>query len=238
MKYAKDWKVQVEELPNILRDACIDYKVWKKKIHIDRLLYKGLGTAIDIYDVMNIYIDNLIRMCKNIDVLFQKIYNVKILYIHVPVFRNLYKEVDLEILLQFAKINTKTLYKLTKKICKLYDVSTLRDWLNVCHKEHRYMFLGSELTKHIEMLLNNTDFFECPICFCERKLHDDITVPFLILPCGHNVCLECVLKQAQVYGKKGTWFNLLASADMRLCKCPICRLPHALQTIRHIKYLK
>lgn len=242
MKYAKQWKEDINKLPITLRDQCINYKLWKKKLHRDILIYDN---TLHIENVMNLYIDELSHVCKNIDILFNKIYNIKTIYKNIPIFKNMYKDVHVEDLQKFARVNTRSLYKITKKISKIYGISNVRSWMIECCKIHRYSFLGSEVTRHLELLSfhANDNIIECPICFCEKTLQSTQSTektqhPFLILPCGHNACLECVLKQAQVYGKKGTWFNLLASADMRLCKCPICRLPQAFQATRHIKYLK
>ena len=230
MKYCKVWQKDMLTLPPRLQNSCIDYKKWKKRIVGDA---NGLCSK-DYIDILN-------NECKKIDLIFRKIYMFKI----SRVWKFMYQDIDICDIRNYAKINARTMYKICKKIAKKTGESEMRSWLISQCTNHTYAFLGSEITSHLDILIGNggDEGIECPICF-ERKSEkksDQKSGPrssYLILPCGHIICLSCALHQANVHEKRGLWFNVLACANQIRCMCPLCRFPGAFQKTGHIMFLK
>lgn len=221
MKYSKEWKDKITIFPDSLINSSINYKKWKK-------ILKSNDNNIDVL------LNTLEQECRKLDIIFKNLYK------HVIFHRWWYREhIDINIVLEYAQLNTRTIYKLCKKINKKLISKNATKWLNNRVKLHTYAFLGSHMTRYLEYIVgrnDNVNNLECPICFHEKIENDNTS--YLILPCGHEICFECALQQTKMTTYKGTWFNLLASANPIDCKCPICRMPMAFQMTRQIEFIK
>ena len=250
MKYSKQLQIDIQELPQYLQTKCISYKKWKK--YIKTIQNNNINDFIKLLDTE----------CKLVDKVFANLYKKCILF---NTFADKYKSILSLLCLSdsesndyntntliyttqkhihdsytFYKINCKTMYKICKKSSKAFQDNRPLAWLSTTKTKRIYSFLGSEITKHIDIMdtqmkKQNNELLECPICFQEKDTK--VNTPFLILPCGHCICLDCALRQARVSHKKGIWFNLLSYADHRECNCPLCRFPRAFQNTPNIKYI-
>ena len=149
-----------------------------------------------IYNGQDIY-SSLDAICTNIDKVLQKYSGKK------------------QDLLFFAKINKLTLYKLSKRLSKKYEINVL-DWYY--NSRSKYIFCGfGYFLKSIELKISTE--IECPICL-------DVNKKILVTNCGHYFCATCTKKLYKVDNLNGKLSNLISFSVYQnhfIPKCPICR---------------
>jgi hypothetical protein len=211
MKYAKELQKQLIEMPDELRIQSINYKKWKKQ---SRLL---VNADKDIQDALSL----LEKECEKVDKVFRKEYrkhnNNQSLF--SVCYRPKANVRDAQNLLKFARINSKTVYKICKKLSKILHANATMQWLCQKRSVHQYSFMGSQNTTFLELKTKNF-VVECPFCM------EDDRKKLLVFSCGHYGCLDCVLRYADVHMLNGTWHNLLSYSNKK--KCPVCRFDNAL----------
>lgn len=204
MKYAKEWKHLVSQMPSSFQEVCLDYKQWKK-----RCKHMNINEAIVL----------LGSECNKVDDAFNNSYQV---WRHPPSFLAcLTKRVhptNPQTLLLFAQANAKTVYKVCKRLQKTKEDPTPMKWLTSVRAAHEYSFLGGHHTAHLQLCECRRPI-ECPICL-ETVSHKNM----LVYQCGHNACVSCTLQYAKVQ-ERGLWYNLLPYAKRR--DCPYCHFEKA-----------
>lgn len=130
MKYAKEWKIVINQLPPSLQEVSINYKQWKQRCK-----------TLDMNKALVI----LKNECDKVDHVFNTRYKSicqpRALF---PCFTSVQKvPCDTpESLMLFAETNSKTLYKVCKRLQKsLKDPSPLK-WLTLIRSSHEFGFLG------------------------------------------------------------------------------------------------
>lgn len=201
MKYGKEFIMVSKSLPEYLQRSCINYKEWKQQL----TNFQSLEDAIQ----------RLNLQCALADRAFKKEHKS---LMGTPSCYTIRTTPD--VLLKYAELNAKTTYKVCKRIAKLNNAPDAMAWLEKVRTSHSYAYLGSRRTTHLRMIVARDA--KCPICMegNERK-------PYLILPCGHYLCLSCAKQITQTTTWKGTWFNLLSTTTCNT-NCPICRMTRAL----------
>lgn len=206
MKYAKQLQTTLNELPSVLQADCISYKLWKKFCkrydNIEECFYQALAL--------------LKAQCMKVDLVYMRHYqrlSTKALHIGCVGMR-VSEPSDI---LRFANINSQTVYKVAKRLGKVYKSPEPMRWLTDVRTHHLYAFMGGKTTTHL--MLRVEGHVECPICMDD--VEPDKRHKIVVFRCGHCACLDCVLRYAGVWEMKGTWFNLLACARKR--DCPVCR---------------
>lgn len=211
MKYCKSLQQTLLELPLTLREHSISYKKWKKYCKQSNDCLLGLKV--------------LEEQCNNIDKIFREHYDK--LY-HTPIYMipfihcgivNILRPNDI---LKYAKVNSQTVYKICKKLMKSYETTIPIEWLTNIRTHHKYTFMGSYNTTHLQVHLQG--HVECPICLDDIPMDKEHKI--IVFGCGHYGCIDCVLHYAGVDDMKGMWFNLLANSRNK--QCPICRYSAAL----------
>lgn len=202
MKYAKQLQQAVMELPKSLQEKCISYKTWKKDCK---------KTTLNINEALLV----LIKQCCKVDKAYLHAYT------HLT---NKHKQaicwkacLQPSDVLRFANVNAQTVYKVAKRLSKVYQSPEPLRWLVTVRTQHTYAFMGGNTTTHLQLSI--TKRLECPICMEDFEPNKNHKV--IVFHCGHYACLDCVLQYAGVTQLNGTWFNLLAYAKKR--DCPICR---------------
>lgn len=221
MKYSKALSKAVFELPPDLQNDCISYKKWKKFCKTARSSNECLlGLTL------------LEKQCDNVDKRFKehydKLYNVP-LYLQPFIQCGIINILAPTDILKYAHINSQTVYKVCKKLMKTYHSTLPIEWLTNTRSQHKYTFMGSYNTTHLEVKL--TGHAKCPICLDTICLDENNKI--IVFGCGHYGCIDCVLHYAGVDDMKGTWFNLLTKS--KKTDCPICRHKHALMDAILIK---
>jgi len=203
MKYAKQLQHVMSDMPSTLQASCISYKSWKK--------FCKRGGCID--DALSL----LKTQCSKVDKVYlkhyQKLSTSLLLHIDCIGHTNT-KPSDV---LKFANTNSQTVYKVAKRLGKVYRSPEPMRWLTDVRTQHLYAFMGGKTTTHL--VLRMEGHVECPICM--NDIEPDKAHKVVVFRCGHCACLDCVLHYAGVWELKGTWFNLLACARKR--DCPVCR---------------
>jgi len=121
-------------------------------------------------------------------------------------------------LIQFSEINRLALYKICKKLQK-NGASNLLQY----YSKANYKFIASHELQYLKMKQENPN--ECPICF-EENAH-----PYLILDCGHYMCLSCVLNMTSTATINATIYNKLKIGLEKFKQCPFCRKAQPLTDI-------
>ena len=241
MKYAKELNQVMQTLPLILQDASINYKLWKKRCNVKS--FKGfnceLNTSSNISHASYISPSELLVLlnqeCEKVESTFTRCYKH---CIHPPrvscCFWLLHTEkpstkeeiIDTDTLLTFANMNSKTLYKICKRLQKQLQDPTLMQWLVSIRSAHAYEFLGGHHTAHLTLLHDSSSIIECPICFKNTPRRY-----VLIYCCGHYACIHCTLCYVRVNSYAGEWYNLLLHARAQRKKCPFCRYDKAFTAV-------
>lgn len=207
MKYAKELSNLVRTLPAILQDDSLDYKQWKK-----RCKYMPINQALAL----------LLEQCRQVETTFSFGYEK---WAHPPrftCFKGIQHNIPPNTLLQFAQINSKTVYKICKRLYKLHKDPLPMTWLTSLRASHQFGFLGGHHTSHLSLSQSGSSL-ECPIC---TEQVDKKTM--LVYSCGHNACISCTLQYAKIT-EHGLWYNILSSARRR--DCPYCHFNQALTNI-------
>jgi zinc-RING finger domain len=215
MKYAKSLEQRLLDLPIKLRDQCISYKKWKKYC-------KQIAGTQDCELELKILEEQCNQVDKSFKEHYEKIYNTPLYllpFIHCGIV-NILRPTDV---LKYAEVNSQTVYKVCKRLMKTYNSRIPIEWLTHIRSSHKYTFMGSNNTTHIQVKLQG--HVECPICLEDIPLSDDNDNKVIVFGCGHYGCMDCVLHYAGVDEMKGMWFNLLANSTNK--KCPICRYKSA-----------
>jgi zinc-RING finger domain len=206
MKYCKCLQQTLLELPLTLREHSISYKKWKKYCKQSNDCLLGLKVLEEQCD----FIDKIFKEH------YDKLYHTPLYmipFIHCGIV-NILRPNDI---LKYAKVNSQTVYKICKKLTKSYETTFPMRWLTNIRTNHKYTFMGSYNTTHLQVQLQG--HVECPICLDDIPIDKEHKV--IVFGCGHYGCIDCVLHYAGVDDMKGMWFNLLANSTNK--SCPICR---------------
>lgn len=203
MKYSKELATTLSQLPTYFQRESLDYKAWKKRCK-SCTLEEAIVT--------------LKCECEHVDQVFQKYYGT---WTAKPWVCWAQPKVSPITLLQYAKINATTAYKICKRLQKTLHNPTTMTWLVSVRSSHAFAFLGGHHTAHLEFACTNAPLLECPLCSDEiAKNH------VLIYTCGHHACIGCALQYAQLTENRGLWYNIIPYARRK--NCPYCRYEHAL----------
>ena len=144
-------------------------------------------------------------------------------------FRDAFARRQMEMLLTFALVNRTTVTKLCKRIDRRNADAGMREWFS---RELRpsLRFCGGAEVRRLELDAGRVHAPECPVCLEEVR-------PFVIMDCGHCVCLPCFEAMHGISGMRGTLQNRLASSRWHAgggtCpRCPECRRPHPVLRVR------
>lgn len=214
MKYGKSLQQRLLDLPITLRDQCISYKKWKKYCK-HMTINHDCGLDLKILEEQCNLVD------KNFKQQYEKIFNTP-LYLQPFIYCGIINILTPSDVLRYAEVNSQTVYKVCKKLMKTYGSTIPIEWLTNVRSSHKYTFMGSNNTTHIQVKLQG--HVECPICLEDIPIDKGHKV--IVFGCGHYGCMDCVLHYAGVDEMKGMWFNLLSNARQK--KCPICRFNCAL----------
>ncbi len=203
MKYSKEWRHLLNQMPPNLQEVSLDYKQWKT-----RCKQLNMNEALVLLSIE----------CSRVEKTFNSSYDVwkhprSILTCFVQP-----SSPSQEILLSFAQSNAKTVYKICKRLTKSKGDPTSMTWLTSMRAAHEFNFLGGHHTTHLQ-LSNQGSSIECPICLdIVQNRH------MLIYQCGHNACVTCTLRYAKVQGR-GMWYNVLPLGCRK--DCPYCHFDKA-----------
>ncbi|KAL2150297.1 hypothetical protein VTH82DRAFT_7973 [Thermothelomyces myriococcoides] len=75
--------------------------------------------------------------------------------------------------------------------------------------------LAKQLDATVVERIKAISAFECPICY------DGVEDPLLVIPCGHDTCIECFTSLTE----NTTQDNIRLGDENRAAKCPVCRGP-------------
>jgi hypothetical protein len=236
MKFGSVWRSTVEGMPPALREACLDYKKYKRLSKdlalptpaIQATLERDLGRTATVFQ------RHLAGLRKPPSSSSRSLFSVfeackRASVASCPPDTG----IGSQQVHHFATFNTTTLYKICKRLDKRHATSWFTPWFRkaiedrtipfVNKKEHSYLALHA----HIEL----PDAEECPVCF------DDPTRDGLVLDCGHLICTKCILNMLDVHKTRGTLHNLVSHGAYyhpKLAKCPVCRDARALTRYTHV----
>jgi hypothetical protein len=211
MKYAKELNHVMQRLPPSLQDASISYKLWKKRCN---KLCQDSCQEILVH---------LNQECKKVETAFVLTYKK---CIHPPralcwrCTTSAEDAINTDTLLMFANMNSKTLYKICKRLQKQLHDPTLMQWLISIRAAHAYEFLGGHHTTHLTLMQTTPLSVECPLCL-QTTSHKYI----LIYCCGHYACVGCTLAYVHMKSYNGAWYHLMMYAQHK--PCPFCRYDKA-----------
>jgi hypothetical protein len=214
MKYAKELHQMMQRLPPSLQEACLSYKLWKK-----RCKQITLQEAIVL----------LKAECEKVESIFTESYTE---WSAPPPTSCLIKcfqhgrvvPVDPNLLLLYAEVNAKTMYKICKRLGKMTHDPTPMSWFTSIRASHAFGFLGGHHTAHLQLSKKPQPHctqtpIECPLC-TEEVLPKYV----LIYGCGHHACIHCTIRYAKA-PEHGLWYHVLTLARRR--HCPYCRYENA-----------
>lgn len=203
----------MQRLPISLQDASMNYKHWKKRCKYEHIP------------------DDMVVMlrteCEKVEKVFNHCYTR---CTHVSPWSKTRccwsgdTYLPTASVLMFANINSKTLYKICKRLQKTYSDPTPMQWLISIRALHVYEFLGGHHTTHLSLLHANQFPIECPLCLLAVGKRYT-----LIFRCGHHACISCTLRYVDVNQRNGAWYHLLMHAQRRCC--PFCRYDRAFQQV-------
>lgn len=215
MKFGREWKQCVEQLPFDLKKQSMNYKKWKK-------------VTVDYSDY---FLKEIQKEVKRIDDIYQyqltllRIYNGKcdrfgIIPLVIKTIRlKPYKPEDL---LKFILLNRKAIRKICKRVDKKAHLKDLFCYWYEHVAKPKYSFLTNTLDfTYLNFIITNK-VEVCPICL------DDGHHKFVILKCGHTMCLECLgtFTHQCLQSSNGTTENLLHNYQYHHKQesiCPLCR---------------
>lgn len=203
MKFSRHWKQSVAELPGHLKPWVLNYKKFKK-------FTKPLGGGIDEF------LKELESDVNRINAHWKGLAKGCCVRSHMVV--------DSEIL-DYIKLNTKTLYKACKRASKRFrDPRPLQLMGHIKTRRNAGVFGG--LVHEIISYKTNGKLkeTECPVCF------DACDGGSVIMHCGHVICVKCVLGMLGVANRRGTLTNLISHGvhtRKQGVSCPLCRDEYA-----------
>lgn len=221
MKWARQWRSELEKLPTVLQQTSINYKQWKKVLQVcqdQTVLQKQLWEDI-----------------QRVDTLFRNHYSH---HCHHAIVKGwswlrclwqplLAGEGDKDAWYKYVMINRTSIAKITKRSDKLCG-TRLREWYN--SERSKLAICESYMFKKLQLeVCGLGESAECPICL-EPLTHRTV----VILDCGHCVCLGCIKEMLHIHHLKGTLQNLVSYAAYHLhtyIKCPLCR--RTARTLHH-----
>lgn len=214
MKYAKEFQQKMVNLPLYLQEACLDYRLWKKRC---KQLRPEEALVL------------LKEECHQVDSMFcgsYKDYSSHSQPLLVRCFCKNPVRVAPETLLLYANMNSKTVYKICKRLSKQTLDSTPMNWLTAVRAAHVFGFMGGHHTSYLALRQSTTQapLLECPLC-----VNDVEPKHMLVYMCGHYACISCTLQYAKVQLQRGEWYHLLSGARRRAC--PYCRFERAFHEV-------
>ncbi|KAK4125303.1 hypothetical protein N657DRAFT_362668 [Parathielavia appendiculata] len=73
--------------------------------------------------------------------------------------------------------------------------------------------LAKDMDEAVVRRVKAVEAFECPICY------DSVQEPLLVIPCGHDICTECLASITE----KNAQDNIRSGDENGAPKCPVCR---------------
>lgn len=217
MKFLNNWKSEVALLPEYLQSYVIVYKKWKK---------------------MSKFVDNneeIINRLNNEVIYINKVFLHYVKKLYKPNYISCFSshKENVNDLYKFAILNKLTLYKICKRLDKRSKSHIFKSWLNDNYNNFQFN-RGVYLTR---LYLDNQNLDhtndECPICF-DKVTNDK---PFIILSCGHFICLDCILQMFNGDKHRALLYIIfhLDEYKKKTC-CPVCKLAYPLHNFSE-KYI-
>jgi len=234
MKFGSVWRHTMATMPTHLRDACLDYKKFKKlskepttSVPIIKAILDG-----DLHRTTHIFQTHLSglqsRSPPTPSTFLCSLFKKPCVTIATDSFPP--TSISPNELYRFATFNTTTLYKICKRLDKRHQSTLFTQWYRKAINDKAIAFVNKNVQSYLAIHASSSNASslppeECPICF------EDPTKDGLILDCGHILCTRCVLSMLGVsHRTKGTLHNLISHGTFynpTRAKCPICRDPHA-----------
>jgi hypothetical protein len=166
MKYAKVLNDKLKEFPDNIKNKCLPYKQWKKKISNDPI------------DIIETWQKQLYKQCNKINrLIFPTAFN------NIICFSNK-TDIGAKTRAELCDINSKTLYKICKKLEKKLEVPALEYIENL---KYEFPFIQSAQKTKLELTATE-DNVKCNQCNTPEKL-------YLIMRCGHYMCEKCTVSK-------------------------------------------
>jgi len=242
MKYGKEWKLWIATNNLQNTNYILSYTKWKKIIHYrpkdileswQTVLYNDCK-EVDKYLFSNNLINNFTKHFTN------SLMNYLCINKNNSNNDN-NKEKDCLVLnsslrLSLCEWNSKTLYKICKKLQKQLHLPAMLWYSNVL-STHVFNFTGSAKKSYLNHKIN-PDNTECPICFYKYNEIADYSINktnkntdinyigykynWIFLKCGHSMCMNCANSLWKMNDIRSNIYNKLANVNNSVV-CPICR---------------
>lgn len=237
MKYGKEWKLWIATNNLQNTNYVLSYTKWKKIIH-----YKPK-------DILDSWQTVLYNDCKQVDKhlfsnnLINNLTNSFMNYfcINKNNSHNISKnndnlETNSNLVLSLCELNSKTLYKICKKLQKQLHLPAMLWYSNIL-SAHIFNFTGSAKKSYLNHKINPSNT-ECPICFYKyneiaeyssnnktndiNNNHIGCKYNWIFLKCGHSLCMNCADSLWKMQYIRSNIYNKLANVNNSVY-CPICR---------------
>lgn len=209
MKFQEEHVATRQTLPPDLFENVLNYKKYKQ-------ITKSKNEVI--------FFNELKNDIRYINTFWQTFYKSKIKKPTCSLFRCLHTDTQPNSIQAYTYIdlNHKTLYKICKRASKRYQNKNPYVFLDSLKNSKNAGVFGGMVKKEVQLLVDNhTSQEDCPVCF--ETLKDN---RFVLLHCGHLMCLGCVMKYLNVHELYGEVRNLIAygmwNSKKNIC-CPLCR---------------
>lgn len=135
--------------------------------------------------------------------------------------------------LLLCQLNQQAFYKISKK-CRKRGIDGMWQFYQEAKTAHRYHFLGSAYTTRLS-LEDANEPVECPICLEESGKDAHTNTAFIILACGHYICVTCLQLYADLGRYRATLYNKLQVASPNVT-CPVCRARNVFRDIKRYSF--
>lgn len=213
MKFQEEQVVIGQTLPPELFENVLNYKKYKK-------ITKSKNEVV--------FFNELKKDIRYINAFWHTFYKANFKKPPCSLFKCLYTSTQSNPLQAYTYIdlNHKSLYKICKRASKRFQNTNPYVFLDSIKNSRNAGVFGGMVKKEFELSVNDhTSQEDCPICFETMKENR-----FLLLHCGHLMCLDCVMKYLNVHDLYGEVRNLIAygiwNSKKSVC-CPLCRDKYA-----------
>jgi hypothetical protein len=235
----KVWRTCAKRMPDHLVDACLDYKKWKR-LSSSKHMLQAFEHRDDFRDLLR---DELLSDCAQVDAKLARYMPVResgVVSFVTQLIRNLGSfwcvekteddHVGTDVLFAFVQLNKETLYKICKRLDRVYAAKGMC-FLKEVHGVYKFIFQGGMMYTRLQLELGQHTT-ECPICLTtieEAREESGDKWQLFVLDCGHIMCMDCFRATYKIKGMRGTLFNLLDVSAYRARKegvvlsCPMCR---------------
>lgn len=219
----------VRKLPPMMQDACLDYKKYKKLSKQNstndssRIKNALVGDVNAVEHIFRMHTkDQKSTFCFR-----------SCIFTLIPF--TSHENSHLTLIYEYARLNTKCLYKICKRLDKRLGINTFMSWYE--HVKMKRLYTFSNRYNHVCLSIDAAAFTpdECPICFESQS-----DKPYFVLACGHIVCQQCTFSLLGVSTAKGTTHNRIAYGcytKPTASKCPICRDSSAFLEYKEYKHI-